>query len=303
MKPLFITVLGLILISILITACIKGSPCGRDNEGYTVKFGVTDYLPDVLHSFDSLTPRSISLSFYPKNNSEIVVKKLNAENGEISIEKGQYDILIHTSDFYDIDANFYRSMENINLAEAHTRQKVGEDGVITISESDPLFIAHVENYVVGTPSDNIKVEFRPLVYTYRFCIKVEGLGYVKSAKAQVTGLYSSVHLKSGTHREEEIAQMVVNLSKSGGDRLCGEFRCFGSHQRSNVEHTITIALVNAAGETKTVRLNNLTAKIKALPNGGEIGIDEKIVIESGGTDGGFIPGVDDWDNDKRPLLI
>ena len=303
MKPLFTSLLAMLSIPTLITACIKEPPCGREKEGQTVKFEVTDYLPDELNSFDNLTPRSISLSFYPSNNSEMVVKKLNAEKGQLSIEKGEYDILIHTSDFYDIDANFYRGMENIDFAEAHTRQKIGEDGVITISEPDPLFVAHIAHYVVGTSFDNIKVEFRPLVYTYRFCIEVEGLGYVKSAKAQVAGLYSSAYLKSGAHREEEIAQMVVSLSKSGDDRLCGEFRCFGSHQRGDVEHTITIALVNAAGETKTVRLSNLTARIKALPNGGTIIIDEKIVIESGGTDGGFKPGVDDWDDDKRPLPV
>lgn len=303
MKPLLRTVLALLSIPMLTTSCVKDPPCDREKEGHTVKFEVADYLSDDLHSFDNLIPRSIGLSFYPSNNSEVVIKKLNAEKGQISIKKGEYDILIHTSDFYDIDANFYQGMENIDFAEAHTRQKIGEDGVITISEPDPLFVANIDNYVVGTHFDNIKLEFRPLVYTYRFCIDIEGLVYVKSAKAQVTGLYSSAYLKSGAHREEEIAQIVVNLSKSGGDMICGEFRCFGSHQRGNVEHTITIALVNAAGETKTVRLNKLTAKIKALPNGGKIAIDEKIVIESGGTEGGFKPGVDDWDDDKRPLPI
>lgn len=303
MKTLLLNGLAFLAILTLMTACITESACDREKENYAVKFEVTDYQPDELHSFDSLTPRSISLSFYPKNNSEIVIKKFNSEKGTIPIEKGEYDILIYTSDFYDIDANFYRGIENIDLVESHTRNKVGDDGVITMVEPDPLFVAHIEKYVVGSSLDDIEVEFRPLVYTYRFCVEVKGLGYVKSARAQISGLYSSAYLKSGAHREDEIAQMVVNLTKSGVDRLCGEFRCFGSHQRSDVERTITLALVNAAGETKTVRLSNLTAKIKSLPKGGVIVIDEKIVIESGGAEGGFVPGVGDWDYDRRPLPI
>lgn len=144
MKTLLIPGLVLFSTPILLAACIKEPPCTEDPQNYKVKFEVTDYLPDELHSFDNLTPRSISLSFYPSNNSEMVIKKLNAVNGQMSIEKGEYDILIHTSDFYDIDANFYRGMENIDFAEAHTRQKVGDGGVITVSEPDPLFAANIE---------------------------------------------------------------------------------------------------------------------------------------------------------------
>lgn len=303
MKKFSIIRYALLLILILLTACIYESPCDGEKGNVKVKFEVTGYLSDALNSFDDITPRSITLFLYQGDNVEAISKKINSEKGEISVAKGKYDIMIYTSDFYVADANFYKSMENQELAEAHTRQKIGENGVITMSEPDPLFVAYVGDYIAGTQFDNIKIEFLPLVYTYRFCIYVNGLNYVKTSKALITGLYSSVYLKNGNHREDEVAQISVNLTKKEGNMLCGEFRSFGSHQQSNVNHTITVALINTIGETKTVKLDDLTQIIKALPTGGEIVIDQKIVIESSGEDGGFKPGVDDWENDKRPLPV
>ena len=232
---------------------------------------------------------------------------MSGENGKISLPCDFYSLLIYTSDFFELDANYYRGMEYPETTESYVRQQI-ENGIIYVDEPDPLFSSYVENYNPEKSFEKLSVTLRPRVFTYRFKIAVEGIQYLQSATATVTGMYTSAFLKDGHHREDEEGAMNVVLKKTGVNPeknegyLYGEFRSFGPHQRKDVKHHISIALTN--DETKVVELDDLTTPIKSLTRGGEFVIKQKIVIkDNGGSEQGsdFNPGVVDWEDIEIPV--
>ena len=307
-KKSHIEIIGILTFQLLVTSCIYEDlldSCEKEEEKEIVNVKITDFLPDSLMSFENLKMRTASLIFYPVSGGPSVTERISSDTGKVSISHGRYSLLIYTSDFFELDAVFYRGMEHPETAEAYTRQSV--DGEISIvEEPDPLFCSYTENFDPDEQAERITVELVPRVYTYRFKIKVEGMQYLQSAAAKVTGFYTSVYLKDGHHREGESAVIQVKLKKevinANEGYIYGEFRSFGTDQNSDVNHHISIALNN--GETKVVKLDDLTKSIKALPHGGEIIIKQKIVIKDNGDNGQggyFDPGVVDWDDIVIPV--
>lgn len=302
-----IEAIWIVLCQLLVASCIQEDPTEPCEEEEVVDVNVADLLPDSLASFEGLKMYTASLVFYPASGGAPINGKIAGNTGKVSIPHGRYSFLIYTSDFYELDANFYRGMEHPETAEAYARQS--SDGrTSVVEEPDPLFCLFLENIDPDEQTTPISLKLIPRVYTYRFRIKVEGIEHLQSATARVTGMYTSVYLKDGRHHEEEAADVLVHMKKemtdSGQGYIYGAFRSFGSHQRSDVKHHISITLNN--GETKVVELDDLTIPIKAMPRGGEIVIKQKIVIEDNGGNGqtgGFNPDVIDWDENEVPLPI
>lgn len=306
-------IVWVIILQICIAGCVRDEPTEEDKK--TVKVEITDLLPDSLGDFGNLKMRSVSLTFYSLTDETVTSQTLTGSSGEAKIPNGQYSLLIYSSDFFELDGLFYRGMNRPNTAEAYARQYTRSDKSIFMYEPDPLFCFYVDNIDTNSLNANgrsastpslFSVTLSPLVYKYRFQIIVEGIKYLHSATAIVTGLYASVFLKDGHHRDEEVAQQVVLRKKtdaSGVDYIYGEFLSFGSNQRKDVNHHIYIVL--NIDETKIVDLGNLTEEIKKLPCGGEIKINQKIVIHGSGEEPGgvFDPVVTDWDDVVIPLPI
>lgn len=303
-----ITIILAVIFQLCVVSCIRDNePCDECEKKETVDVAITDLLPDSLATFEDLNMRTASMVLYPSSGKSSFAQTLYGENGKISLPCDSYSLLIYTSDFFELDANYYRGMEQPETAESYVRQQI-ENGIIYVDEPDPLFSSYIENYNPEESSEKLSVTLRPRVFTYRFKIAVEGIQYLQSAMATVTGMYTSAFLKDGHHREGEEGTMRVVLKKTevnpekNEGYLYGEFRSFGPHQRKDVKHHISISLSN--GETKVVELDDLTTPIKSLTRGGEILIKQKIVIKdngSGGQGGDFNPGVVDWEDIEIPV--
>ena len=296
-----------VIFQLSVVSCIREEPCNEADENENVEIAITDLLPDSLATFENLNTRTASLTFYQSAENLSYTKTISGESGKISMPDGNYSLLVYTSDFFELDAVFYRGMEHPETAEAYARQQT-ENGILYVEEPDPLFCSYVENFNPDEHSDKLSIVLQPHVFTYRFKIAVEGIRYLQSAVATVTGVYTSSYLKDGHHREDEEAAMKVQLKKTevnpekNEGYLYGEFRSFGSHQRKDVKHHLSIALSN--GETKIVELDDLTTLIKSMPHGGEIVIKQKIVIKDnggGGQGSDFNPGLTDWDDVEIPV--
>lgn len=306
-------IVWVIILQICMAGCVRDE--SPEEESQTVKVEITDLLPDSLGTYGDLKMRSVSLTFYSLTDEVVYNQTLTGSSGQANIPNGRYSLLIYSSDFFELDGLFYRGMNRPNTAEAYAKQYTRADTLVLIQEPDPLFCFYVDDFNPNSEkalsrstsnSSHFSVALTPLVYKYRFQVWVEGIQYLHSATAIITGLYSSVFLKDGSHRDEQVAQQVRLNKKSdasGLDFIYGEFRSFGSSQRNDVNHHIYIVLNN--DETKIVDLGDLTEEIKKIPHGGEIKIKQKIVIHGSGEipGGGFDPAVTDWDDVVIPLPV
>ena len=318
MKTIVYMIVWAVALQIGFVGCVREFPQEECKEKETVQVEVADLLPDSLASFEDLRMRSVNLIFYPVSGENPIKGSIVDTTGSISVPHGKYSLLIYSSDFFDLDGLFYRGIEQPETAEAYTHQHTRSDLVMQIEEPDPLFCFYTDDFDPENQKEeeeneadeqpvHVSVVLIPLVYTYRFKIRVEGLQNFRSATAIVTGMYTSVFLTNSCHREDEAAAMQVKMKKSTESAsegfIYGEFRSFGSHQRNDVNHHISIVFNN--DETKIVELDDLTIPIKSIPHGGEIVIKQKIVIKDsdGGEEGAFDPKVYDWDDVVIPLPV
>ena len=221
--------------------------------------------------------------------------------------EGLYDLLVYTSDFNELDANFYRGMNDVMTAETHTRQSSIEDKSRTnfvemnMVEPDPTFAVLQRDVLIieGQEDNVIEVEFVQKSFKYYLTIRATGLHNIHTAKMSISGMFTSAFLASDEHRMDEAGTQTLDLEihydsdpapEIDNGYLYGEFWAFGPHSREDIVNEITMYFVN--GSMYSMRLKDLTPQIKRLTKGGEIVVEE--VLDIKGPPSGFQPGVGDW---------
>ena len=263
--------------------------------------------PDMYKTILS-TARTVTIVAYPKDeNGHYGIHKISGLEGTIWLLPGRYDLLIYTSDFYDVDGIYYRGLDKPNTAEAYTNQVKSsrtktEVKSYDMAEPDPLFAHFYEDFEVVEGENRLESGLQPQTYKYWYEVDVDGLDYISSAWLEIDGMYTSVYMANDTHRADEYgAQRVESTIHKDENKIKGEFFSFGPHQDSDVKNTIVLTFIN--GRTIRVELNDISADIKKLRKGGEIEIDQKIVINVGDTGSGFVPDVKDWDDYQIDIPI
>lgn len=235
--------------------------------------------------------------------------------GGMYLQEGVYDLLLYTTDFNELDANFFRGMDDKGMAETYTRQSpLGEftpraDVIdLYMVEPDPTFAALREEIVVfnGDEDNEVEVQLVQKSFKYYLTIKAKGLQNIHTAKMNISGMYTSAYLSHDGHRMNEAGTQTVDMDITrydpkdvmGEGELYGEFWSFGPNQREDISNSITLYFVN--GDVIVMKLKDLTSQIKTLTKGGEIIVEEKLEIK--GPAGGFQPGVGDW-NDPTDVEI
>ena len=281
--------------------------------------------PDVYFDseyYGNLIGRSNSLTViaYPKDlNGTYQVHRLDAISGSIWLLPGEYDLLIYTSDFNELDGIFYRGMDTLITAEAYTSQSKAKDTKETkdsettaksksevksifMETPDPLFSRLFMNFKVSKNDTTLVGNLHPQSYRYWFEVNVEGLEYISAAYLEIAGMYTTVFMADGSHREDEYGrQQILTTIHPTENKIKGEFFSFGPHQREDVDHSMLITFIN--GRTIRVNLDDSTPDIKKLTKGGEIKIEQKIVINVDDTGSGFIPDVEDWEDIEIEIPI
>ena len=253
------------------------------------------------------TARSITIVAYPRSETaHYGVHRIDGLSGTIWLMPGDYDLLLYTSDFYEIDGVHYRSMEKSHEAEAYTTSvkvsKTKDVKSYSMEAPDPLFSHFYENFTVVEGDNKVSEGLQPLSYKYWFEVDVEGLDYITSATLEIDGMYTSVYMADGSHREDEFGTQVVETTiHKDENKIKGEFFSFGPHQDSEVKNSMILTFVN--GRTIRIKLDDISPEIKKLRKGGEIKIDQKIVINVDDTGAGFVPEVEDWEEEEVVIPI
>lgn len=280
-------------------------------------------------------PKTTSYILYEKTTGKIAYRgSFKGLQSGMYVEEGLYDLLLYTTDFNELDANFFIGMDNPQTAETHTRQvpwesapvkeateeAAAEDGEepvdkatpsdvteVWMVEPDPTFGVLVENVAVFKDQENklVEAEFVQKSFKYYLTIECLGLQSIHTAKMNLSGLYTTAFLANEEHRMSEVGAQTVDLQISrtkptsdeelGKGQLYGEFWSFGPNQRDDIIHSITLYFKN--GSEITIALDEeytSQSQIKSLTRGGEIIF--KKVLEIKGPQGGFQTGVGDWDD-------
>ena len=254
------------------------------------------------------TARSLTIVAYPLDEKgHYGIHKINGLEGTIWLLPGRYDLLLYTSDFHDLDGIFYRGVKDPNTAEAYTNQvkssrTKAEVKSYDIDEPDPLFVHFYEDFEVTEGENRLESGLQPQTYKYWYEVDVDGLDYITSAWLEVDGMYTSVLMADESHREDEYGtQRVESTIHKDENKIKGEFFSFGPHQDSSVKNSIIITFIN--GRTIRVKMDDISPEIKKLRKGGEIVIEQKIVINVDDTGSGFVPDVEEWEEEEVEIPI
>ncbi len=279
-------------------------------------------------------PKTTSYILYEKTTGKIAYRGyFKGLQSGMYVDEGLYDLLLYTTDFNELDANFFIGMDRPETAETHTRQvplesapvkeaaeeAVAEDGEpvnkvtpsdvteVWMVDPDPTFGVLVEDVAVFKDQENklVEAEFVQKSFKYYLTIECLGLQSIHTAKMNLSGLYTTAFLANEEHRMSEVGSQTVDLQifrtkptsdeELGKGQLYGEFWSFGPNQRDDIIHSITLYFKN--GSELTIALDEeytSQSQIKSLTRGGEIIF--KKVLEIKGPQGGFQPGVGDWDD-------
>ena len=231
-------------------------------------------------------------------------------------EEGIYDLMVYTSDFNALDANFFRGMDSWKTAETYTRQSPIDDVAprndvteMYMVEPDPTFSVLKEEIVVLNGQENqvLDLELVQKSFKYYLTIRAKGLQNIHTATMQISGMYTTAYLTNDNHRMNEAGTQTVDLDiirtdpndPQGNGELYGEFWSFGPNLREDISNSITLYFIN--GDVIKMKLKDLTGQIKTLTKGGEIIVEEYLEIK--GPAGGFQPGVGDWNDTNVDLEL
>lgn len=261
-------------------------------------------------------PASTKYILYENTTQKVAYSgSFDGLEGGMYVQEGVYDLLVYTTDFNELDANFFRGMDKKETTETYTRQTPKEEtraGVIEMYmvEPDPTFSVLQEDVVVfhGEEDNVVEVEFIQKSFKYYLTVKATGLHNIHTAKMNIEGMYTTAFLTNEEHRMDESGTQSLEMDiirstdpedKIGTGELYGEFWSFGPNQREDIKNSITLYFIN--GDVITIKLKDLTSQIKTLTRGGEIFVEQ--VLEIKGPPGGFQPGVGDWNETDVDLIL
>lgn len=225
-------------------------------------------------------PPGVFTSSYSSNGNIPVNDFLPPEGGRLYIPQGIYNILVYSNTTETID---FRNMDSFNNAEAF----VGKD-----IQPDELFAGNIRNIQVeGTASaQTIEIEMSSLVKSYPFTFKgITGIENVSQIRVYVSGISTVVSLTEPDRRlPTDSIRCLFNRTSDG---FQGSFRSFG-HGSDSTLHYFTVRF--ESGEMSKTYTYDVTEMLNLR---GRIDITEKLEFKPIGN-GGFQPGVDDWEDDS-----
>ncbi len=287
---------------------------------YNDKIPVPDLRPEVMHVifYDIETNEVVTENFI--HDVGVNDKGEHTVSGQIRIGPGTYRMLTYNfgtettivKDYYSWDDAFaYTNSVDDNIIKSY-KSKTPQSEIIAYTP-DHLIVARKDMEVIPYHEGNhvIHAEASTIIDTYYLQIKVEGLEYVSSAKAFLTGMNSGNMLSENRRITEPENTLYFELTKSddgGTPVLCNIFNTFGHIDKStnNLEVTFDLRTVDGRIEQRTFDISDLFYTEDAIERHWLL-MEETITIDpppnQGGGGGGMDPTVSDWENEYYDLNI
>ena len=273
--------------------------------------------PEVMHVlfYDSKTgvlaaENYISRVTFDENGDRII-------SGEIQLVPGDYSMLAY--DFGTEDA-MVRNYDRWQKAEVYTDMapthiirkfttKADETPYI-IKEPEHLVVARKELESIPYHDDIYVIEATAttVVESWYVQVKVDGISYVSSTQAVLSGMYSSNLIATDTRVAVPEATSWFDLEK-GEDKgtavVCAIFNTFGPIPDVKHDLMLTFEVVRTDGYKmlKSMDISELFKTENATKRHWLL-IDEMITVRPPeSSSGGFDPKVDDWEDESQDIEI
>lgn len=276
--------------------------------------------PEVMHVlfFDQTTGEVAAESFI--SQQEIDENGQQVFNGNIAIMPGDYKMLVYN---FGTESTIIKNHHSWESAEAYTNRvsdktissyktKNENENEIVVYEPDHLVVARNENEYIPyhTGIHTITSYASSIVESYYLQIKIEGLEYVSSAQAFLSGMVSGNRISNNERIIDPENTVYFTLLKSedkGVPVICNVFSTFGRIENSQNELQITFDIKTIDGRVvqKSFDITDLFLSEDCI-NHHWLLLDEVIKIdppETPSTGGGFAPEVEDWENENYDVIL
>ncbi len=260
---------------------------------------------DVVAAEDFITDVS-----YDEDGNRIV-------SGEVKLAPGSYRMLVYD---FGTEATLIRNHYNWDRAEAYTEpvpssvlnrySAKGEEALNILTQPEHLVVAR--NACETVPYHNgiytICAEATSVVESWYIQVKVDGLEYVSSAQAILSGMVGANLIATNTRVDDPEATIWFSLRKSddkGQDVICAVFNTFGRIPESdnNFEVTFDLAVKGGTNVRKTFNISDLFLTENAVKHHWLL-LEDTIKVEPPKNAGGaFDPKVDDWEDEHQDIDI
>lgn len=334
MRRLFVNISLAILLLAVLPGC-RRRPLEDPDYRTLVKVkvdisGISNVTCDIYNDkipVPKIVPEAMHLMFFGEDASSTAAEAFITDvatgadgsrtiSGELVVAPGTYRLLAYD---FGTEATLVRNYNIWDEAEAYTesapkgiqnrfRSRSGEPFNI-LEEPDHLVVAASEREVIPYHEGiyTIYAQARSVVESWYLQIKVDGLEYVSSAQAVLSGMVGSNLIATNTRVTEPEAAIWFNLQKSddkGVPVICTVFGTFGRIDRStnNLEVTFNIQTTDGKTVVRTFDISGLFETENAIRHHWLL-LDETIKIDPPQTGGGFDPKVDDWDEEQHDVII
>lgn len=275
-----------------------------------------------------IKPEAMHIIFFQQNADAVVAETFITDvqteedgsrslMGDIAIYPGTYRMLIYD---YGTESTIVKNFYNWDNAYAYTEAapysvlskfsvKAGELADI-VNEPDHLVVASSPSETIPyhTGLYTISTEARSVVESWYLQIKVDGLEYVSSAQAVLSGMVRENLIATDTRVTSPEATIWFKLQKSddnGVPVICAVFNTFGRIPESTNDLTVTFNIQTTGGKTvkREFDISDLFLSDNAV-NHHWLLLEETIKIDPPSqSGGGFDPAVDDWDEEHHEIEI
>jgi len=310
---------------------------------YNASIPVPEIEPQMMHVlfFDPESGGVVTQNFITDKGTDEQGRE--SLSGSIVVPPGEYKLLAYQFDTestivknYESYEDAYAVSENVSesirsryaaLAAAMKSKSSEEDGSETKDEEreeeEELIVTHEPDHMVVARSENevipyhtgvytVRTEASSVVETYYLQIKVEGLKWVSSATAFLSGMASGKTLAPNSQITQPESTVYVKLVKSkdgDADVICNIFNTFGriSGSQNDLAVTFDISTTDGRSVQRTFDISDLFLTDNAVLHHWLL-LEETITIdppEDPGTEesGGFAPSVEDWEEEHHSFVI
>ena len=237
--------------------------------------------------------------------------------GDIAIYPGTYRMLIYD---YGTEETIVKDYYHYDLAYAYTEAapytvkskfstKTGETADI-VNEPDHLVVASnaAETIPYHDGLYTISTEAHSVVESWYLQIKVDGLEYVGSAQAVLSGMVRENLIATDTRVSDPEATVWFRLQKSDDDGvpvICTVFNTFGRIPESANDLSVTFNIQTTDGRTVKCEydISDLFLTEDAVQRHWLLLEDTITIDPPAQTGGGFDPAVDDWEEEHHDIEL
>lgn len=274
-----------------------------------------------------IEPQAMHVLFYEPNSKYVAAETFITDieynskgkrmlKGNISIMPGNYKMLIYD---FGTEATIVDEYYKWEECKAYTNEissslkgafKTRSDFDHIVHEPDHLVVARSENEHIPYVEEvhTIEAAATSVVESYYVQIKVEGLEYVATAQAILSGMVSGNKISSNIKIIEPQASVYFTMHKSddkGVPVICNVFNTFGriDNSTNNLEVTFDIKTNDGRVIQKTFDISHLFLTEECIKHHWLL-LDETIVIEPPkDAGGGFQPEVEDWEGEHTEIVL